>query len=291
MVVVDHRNHIAVMSDTLIDMTGGYAEHDFTTGHAFGLSRPQKLILSGQDSIYVMWAGDGNADGQVTAPDFNLWNAATTTGATGYQASDYSMNAQVTAPDFNLWNANTTAGAATGLRDAQADLLIPRTGGSTPLSLQTSTAEPGSYVRLRVTRDTGQDFWLDVEARADSSSLPANTLASAVLDVFYDHTELTLTSTDRGVLQSGTYLNSVQQLDKDGDRFIRITYRASSGGSPWHDLDTDWEVIHKLYFDRSPPKQDDGTSIRPRTVTIGFYDSHANSNGSNRVNETIPVIQ
>ncbi|HEX9833787.1 MAG TPA: hypothetical protein VGA66_12035, partial [Mycobacterium sp.] len=243
------------------------------------------------DTVYVMWAGDGNGDGQVTAPDFNLWNAATTAGQTGYRPSDYNMDAQVTAPDFNLWNANTTAGAATGFSDQLADLLIPRTGGGGAQELQTLTTGAGSVVRLVVTRNTGQDFWLDVEARADSSALTANTLASAVVDVFYDHTELTLASTDRGVLQSGTYLNSVQQLDKDGDRFIRITHRASSGGSPWHDLDTDWEVIHKLYFDRSPPKQDDGTSIRPRTVTIGFYDSHANSNGSKWVNETIPVIQ
>lgn len=69
------------------------------------------------NSTWGLFAADGNADGQVTAPDFNLWIAATTAGATGYAPSDYNLDGQVTAPDFNLWIANTTAGAASKVPD------------------------------------------------------------------------------------------------------------------------------------------------------------------------------
>lgn len=72
---------------------------------------------TGPDGNYDLFGSDGNADGQATAPDFNIWNAATTAGATGYEPSDYNMDGQVTAPDFNIWNANTTAGATSHVPD------------------------------------------------------------------------------------------------------------------------------------------------------------------------------
>jgi hypothetical protein len=53
----------------------------------------------------------------ITAPDFNLWNAKTTSGAKGYEQADCNLDGHVTAPDFNLWNANTTAGAASRVPD------------------------------------------------------------------------------------------------------------------------------------------------------------------------------
>ena len=69
------------------------------------------------DGSWGLYAVDGNVDGQITAPNFNIWNAATTAGATGYEPSDYNLDGQVTAPDFNLWNANTTSEAASKVPD------------------------------------------------------------------------------------------------------------------------------------------------------------------------------
>jgi len=111
-VVVRHRNHLSVMSADLVSFVSGVGEWDFTTAmnKAFTAGGdPQKMVDSG---VFAMIAADANADGIVTAPDFNAWNAATTSGLTGYRPSDFSMDTLVTAPDFNLWNANTTAGAA-----------------------------------------------------------------------------------------------------------------------------------------------------------------------------------
>ena len=70
-----------------------------------------------RDGRFGMFVCDANVDGQVTAPDFNLWIEKTTSGATGYQQADCDLDGQVTAPDFNLWIANTTAGASSQVPD------------------------------------------------------------------------------------------------------------------------------------------------------------------------------
>jgi len=110
-VVVDHRNHLRVMSPSAVASASNTVTHNFTTGLAQaypGSGNTQKSLAGGK---YGLFAADGNADDDVTAPDFNLWNTQTTAGATGYQSGDYNIDGDVTAPDFNLYNANTTAGA------------------------------------------------------------------------------------------------------------------------------------------------------------------------------------
>jgi hypothetical protein len=63
-------------------------------------------------SHYGLFATDNNADGQITANDFNGWLADTKSVATGYLSSDFNMDGQVTANDFNLWLTNTKLAAA-----------------------------------------------------------------------------------------------------------------------------------------------------------------------------------
>jgi hypothetical protein len=115
--VVRHRNHASVMSADTLDLSDGVGSWDFTTSmvQAYSEGGSPMKDLGGGD--FGMFSCDANADGQVTAPDFNLWNAATTAGQTGYLQADCNMDGQVTAPDFNLWNANTTAGASSKVPD------------------------------------------------------------------------------------------------------------------------------------------------------------------------------
>ena len=109
-VVVRHRNHIGVMSAAPIALSDTSEVYDFLTGSskAYGANAMKEL----ETGVWGLFAADANADGQVTAPDFNAWNAATTAGLAGYQQADFNLDGLVTAPDFNLWNAATTAGAA-----------------------------------------------------------------------------------------------------------------------------------------------------------------------------------
>lgn len=113
-VIVRHRNHLSVISsDPVPGFTDGFGEWDFTSGIGQAYSNggdPMKIVEA--VGVYAMFAADGDADGLVTAPDFNIWNAATSAGLTGYEPADFDLDSNVTAPDFNLWNANTSAGAA-----------------------------------------------------------------------------------------------------------------------------------------------------------------------------------
>jgi hypothetical protein len=105
------------MSVSPVDFSTGTGTWDFSTGLSQAYSTggdPLKYLGSG---VYGLFAADNNCDGYVTAPDFNQWNAETTSGATGYRRGDYNLDTYVTAPDFNLWNANTTAGAASQVPD------------------------------------------------------------------------------------------------------------------------------------------------------------------------------
>jgi hypothetical protein len=111
-VVIDHRNHVSAMSASAIASASSTVTHNFTDALAKAYTGGGTAMKSLGGGNFGLFAGDGTADGFVTAPDFNLWNSATTSGATGYQISDYNLESNVTAPDFNLWNANTTSGAA-----------------------------------------------------------------------------------------------------------------------------------------------------------------------------------
>ena len=116
-VVIRHRNHAHVMSASAVDFSTGSASWNFTTGLGQAFTSGGTAMKSLGDGLFGMFAADANVDGHVTAPDFNLWIAATTAGATGYQSADHNLDGHVTAPDFNLWIANTTAGAAAQVPD------------------------------------------------------------------------------------------------------------------------------------------------------------------------------
>jgi len=113
--VVRSRNHLDVMSSSAVTVSSGQGAWDFTTAvtQAYG-ANPMKSLSGG---LWGLFAADGDADKFVTAPDFNIWIAATTAGSSGYQRSDYNMDGAVTAPDFNLWIANTTAGTSSKVPD------------------------------------------------------------------------------------------------------------------------------------------------------------------------------
>lgn len=103
--VLRSRNHLDIMSDSAIVVSGSVGSHDFTLADtsAFG-DDPQKMLEAG---VWGMFAGDESVDGQVTAVDFNAWLVATKAVATGYVSPDFNLDEQVTASDFNLWLVNT----------------------------------------------------------------------------------------------------------------------------------------------------------------------------------------
>jgi len=240
-----------------------------------------------------MWAGDGTQDGQVTALDFTLWLAASTAGATGYEPSDYNRDQVVTGPDEDLWWANTTAGARAPhvLSDA-IHAIPPLQSGPMPLG----AGSPTSQIRLNVTRDDGNDFWVSVEARADTSLLPDNTVGSATIDVHYDASKFVFQSFGNGVLTSQDgYRETTVDLAEGPQHFVRLSIACSGIGSQpstqGHDLGTDWEVLGTLRYSRIAQGPGTEISVAARSLSLGFFDSPANENGSSNIVESLVDIQ
>jgi hypothetical protein len=149
-----------------------------------------------------------------------------------------------------------------------------------------------------VRKDSGHDFWLDVEVKADTSLAPNNTIASGVVDVFYDETELTPDTVIYGFLASELgYSRGYRAVEMDDGHIFRLQFTSNGvpgtfpTGGPGYDLGTDWELLGTFYFSRTPPKGDDGTSIWLRSLHLGFYDSPGNENESDRVIDSIVEIE
>lgn len=102
-VSVSHRNHLAVMSSSPVAL-GGAAAWDFRTAQAqaYGAT-PMKALAAG---AFALFAGDGNASGDIGASDRNsIWRAQN--GLSGYRTGDFNLSGDVSAADRNtFWRPN-----------------------------------------------------------------------------------------------------------------------------------------------------------------------------------------
>jgi PKD repeat protein len=98
-VVVYQRNHIAVISNTALSVSGGVYSYDFSSGEnqAYGGINGHGEIAPG---VWGMYAGDGDANGSVGTNDKNvIWSNEAAT--KGYLQGDYNMDVQVDNKDKN----------------------------------------------------------------------------------------------------------------------------------------------------------------------------------------------
>ena len=88
--------------------------YDFTAAAemAYG-TNAMKGMGTGGTAPFALYGGEANGDGQVTSSDFNVFLPKFTSGATGYELSDWNLDGQVTSSDFNIFLANFTAGKTT----------------------------------------------------------------------------------------------------------------------------------------------------------------------------------
>ncbi|MCD4788389.1 MAG: hypothetical protein K8R37_00195, partial [Bacteroidales bacterium] len=108
-IVIQHRNHLGILSANPVTEAGGMYSYDFTSGsgQAYGTDA-QKNLGEGK---YGMYAGDADANGDIDMQDkTNIW--ATQSGTNGYKSGDFDMNGQVNNPDKNdVWIGNIGAGS------------------------------------------------------------------------------------------------------------------------------------------------------------------------------------
>ena len=107
-VVIEHRNHIGVMSPSLIAIDGYIFSHDFRVSDSYRdvTSYGQKLLTSG---VWCMYAGDADQSDfpsfDVTGSDKSIW--VDDNGVFGYyRVSDFNLDGDVNGEDKALWFQN-----------------------------------------------------------------------------------------------------------------------------------------------------------------------------------------
>ena len=117
-IVIEHRNHLIVMSHIPVPVTNGQLTYDFRNKQSYvndpfnsGSFVRQKEVTTG---VFAMFAGNGDQtstaqeDTDITASDFAKWLSNGPQNRT-YNLLDYNMDGEVSALDFELWQTNSPA--------------------------------------------------------------------------------------------------------------------------------------------------------------------------------------
>jgi Glycosyl hydrolases family 31 TIM-barrel domain/Glycosyl hydrolase family 31 C-terminal domain len=108
-VVVEHRNHLAVMSKNAISLSGYTisSQFTFTNSNTYGTNAMANL----GSGYYGMYSGDGNGNEQIQNDDNeDIWKP--NNGKSGYKNGDYNMNGEVQNNDNeNFWLPNNGKGS------------------------------------------------------------------------------------------------------------------------------------------------------------------------------------
>jgi hypothetical protein len=102
-VVINHRNHLSVMSAVGLERIGSIYSYDFTGSQTQAYGGNLKVI---GPLVWGMYGGNGFADGQIDELDkTSVWDVEA--GKAGYLQGDYNMDGQVDNLDKNdLWLDN-----------------------------------------------------------------------------------------------------------------------------------------------------------------------------------------
>ena len=115
-VVIEHRNHLIIMSHNKISLNGGLLSYDFTANQsysdAFGLSSAQKEIVNvnGQNT-YVMFSGNADqvssnsADTDINVNDKIIWEQSNNDFPV-YLGGDFDLSGDTNVNDKLLWDSN-----------------------------------------------------------------------------------------------------------------------------------------------------------------------------------------
>jgi V8-like Glu-specific endopeptidase len=102
-IVIRHRNHIAVMSATTVNITSSTAVYDFTTGTDKYYGNTADYLGNG---IYGLFSGDANRDGRINSSDFTIYYSDNVNAMRGYRNTDFTLDGYITGSDFNKYAPN-----------------------------------------------------------------------------------------------------------------------------------------------------------------------------------------
>ncbi len=168
-IVVNHRNHLAVMSAQPVAFTNIVTAYDFTTGAA-QYSGGASAAIQVEPGVWGMLAGDADGDGVIQLVDVLI--CSNQLGEVGYNAGDFDLDGVVTTNDLALvlGNLGRQTGATNGTTLLEGGLVI------TPVR---QTVLAGGTVTLEVSGGTGSNQWF-FAADPSGGTLTSLTATSAV---------------------------------------------------------------------------------------------------------------
>lgn len=106
-IVIQHRNHMGVLSPLAVSMLNDELTYDFCLENSYQLGAGQKEIVPG---LWAMYAGDGNQIDDINGYDINGLDHAGWNMQNGqfsiYSLFDYNFDGDVNGMDKILWNVN-----------------------------------------------------------------------------------------------------------------------------------------------------------------------------------------
>ncbi|MES2520808.1 MAG: Ig-like domain-containing protein, partial [Bacteroidota bacterium] len=110
-VVIEHRNHMGIMSPTAVPVTAGKISFDFTTAQSYQLTNPPSFGQKAIGTKFTMYAGDGkkvsvNDNYDINFNDSQLWKTISGNFDV-YLLGDFNLDADTNFGDNSLWKTNS----------------------------------------------------------------------------------------------------------------------------------------------------------------------------------------
>ena len=109
-VIVEHRNHVGVMSPTSVAVQNGVLSQDFTVGDSYVTVNPPSFGQKLKSTKWMMYGCDGKKNTATTNYDINFYDSQLWKLQSGvfdqYIYGDFNMDADVNFSDSSLWKLN-----------------------------------------------------------------------------------------------------------------------------------------------------------------------------------------
>jgi hypothetical protein len=110
-VMVEHRNHMGVLSSNSVAVVNGKLTFDFTAQNGYVRGNPPTTAQKYKGGKYVLLAADGKKDSQNTNFDINFQDSQYWKAESGifdrYMYTDFNLDADINFQDAYLWKLNT----------------------------------------------------------------------------------------------------------------------------------------------------------------------------------------
>jgi hypothetical protein len=103
-IVLQHRNHLAVMTVSKAGKQFGVYNYDFTTSAKKGYSQGSAPLKNMGSGVFAMWAGNATGDGNVNAADYTQWRI--NNGLLKYNGADLNLELNINSADYSKWRLN-----------------------------------------------------------------------------------------------------------------------------------------------------------------------------------------